>query len=100
MTPTSSARLPPASVSSPPSSCAAQRRTLGRPIGLSPMKRPRAGSVLLSDLFDAGRDLLGGRVWCAGLHGHELRHVALHLDLAGHERLHPGLRVALDEDRL
>ena len=24
------------------------------------------------------------------LHGHELGHVALHLDLAGHERLHPG----------
>jgi len=42
---------------------------------------------------------LGG-VGRALLHGHELGHVALHLDLAGHEGLHPGLRVAVDEDRL
>ena len=54
-------------------------------------------SVIVLDLRG---DLRRGRIDGAGLHGHELRHVALDLDLAGHERLHAGLRVALDQDRL
>ena len=49
--------------------------------------------------------ILSAIAWAPGsgadlLHGHELRHVALHLDLAGHEGLHAGLRVLIDEDRL
>ena len=70
------------------------------------LTEPRSSPAELSrsvggDLLDLGGDLgSADRVRCAGLHGHHLGHVALHLDLAGHEGLHPGLRVAVDEDRL
>src|SRR4051794_17304698 len=87
---TSSARLPPESEWWRRCSCAAPR----------PAKPRLRSRWLLRDRLDALRDFLSGGVGRARLHGHELRHVALDLDLAGHEGLHPGLRVLVDDDRL
>src|SRR5581483_8003233 len=62
-------------------------------------ERPRSAATvsgLLRHLLDGLLELLatGG---ATGLGGHELGHVALHLHLAGHERLHARLRVPRHE---
>ena len=75
-------------------------RPRGRPVGTA-----RTGlivglidQIVISLIFSASATAAG--VGWRLLHGHHLGHVALDLDLAGHERLHPGLRVLLHEDGL
>ncbi len=84
-------RSPAAAMRPPP-------QQVGQPepvVGIEPAPRQSAVISWILAAISAGRRVRGAR-----LHGHHLGHVALHLDLAGHEGLHPGLRVAVDEDGL
>src|SRR5450759_4954983 len=56
---------------------------------------------LLGDSLDSRLERGGAaRRRATGLRGHELRHVALDLHLARHERLHPGRRITRHKDLL
>ena len=59
-------------------------------VAARPGGEPSYSVISESAVGEAGRTGPGAR----GLRGHELGEVALDLDLALHERLHPGLRVA------